>query len=313
MTEAMDVARTAARSGAKQITVMTLESREELPASDFEVEEAENEGIKFVNRRGPARIVAENGRVTGLETIKVLSVFDDEGRFSPTFDQDDKEILAADTVILAIGQAIDVDALGDDGPEISPRRTIQIDQDTLATSLPKVWAGGDAARGPRTLIEAIADGRRAAAGIHQAFGGTADERESGTMVQLRQFHRLDDVYDRIGRVDVPTLATDRRIGLAEVETGFTVDQARCEAKRCLRCFANILLDVSKCVLCALCADVCPLDLISLVPSEEVAPGLPGGTALTLNETSCIRCALCIERCPPDALSMGLWTGVGVPT
>ncbi len=312
MTEAMDVARTAARSGAKQITVMTLESSEEMPASEFEVEEAQNEGINFVNRRGPARIVAENGKVTGLETIKVLSVFDEDGRFSPTFDQDDKQTIEADTVILAIGQSIDVDALGADGPEISPRRTIQIDQDSLATSLPNVWAGGDAARGPRTLIEAIADGRKAAAEIHQAFGGITEERESGTMVQLQQFHRLDDIYDRIGRVDVPTLPTDRRIGLAEVETGFTIDQARCEAKRCLRCFANILLDTSKCVLCALCADVCPLDLISLVPSEEVIPGQSGGTALTLNETSCIRCALCIERCPTDALSMGLWTGVGVP-
>ena len=312
MTEAMDVARTAMRSGAKQITVMTLESREELPASDFEVEEALNEGITFVNRRGPARIVAEAGKVTGLETIKVLTVFDDEGRFSPTFDNTDKEILDADTVILAIGQAIDVDALGSDGPEISPRRTIQIDPETLATSLPNVWAGGDAARGPRTLIEAIADGRRAAASIHHSFGGADDKREPGTMVQLQQFHRLDDIYDRIGRVDVPTLETDRRVGLAEVETGFTIDQARCEAKRCLRCFANIQLETSKCVLCALCADVCPLDLISLVPSEEVVPGHVGGTALTLNETSCIRCALCIERCPTDALSMGLWTGVGVP-
>ncbi len=312
MTEAMDVARTAMRSGAKQITVMTLESAEEMPASDFEVEEAVNEGITFVNRRGPARIVAENGKVAGLETIKVLSVFDENGRFSPTFDKNDKETLEADTVILAIGQAIDVDALGADGPEVSPRRTIQIDPETLATSLPNVWAGGDAARGPRTLIEAIADGRRAAAGIHKAFGGASDEHEPGTMVQLQQFHRLDDIYDRIGRVDVPVLATDRRIGLAEVETGFTIDQARCEAKRCLRCFANIQLETSKCVLCALCADVCPLDLISLVPSEEVIPGQTGGTALTLNETSCIRCALCIERCPTDALSMGLWTGVGVP-
>ncbi len=312
MTEAMDVARTAARTGAHDITVMTLESREEMPASEFEIEEAVHEGIEFVNRRGPARIVTDNGKVAGLETIKVLSVFDEEGRFSPTFDQEDREVLNADTVILAIGQAIDVDALGEDGPEISPRRTIQVGVDSLATSLPKVWAGGDAARGPRTLIEAIADGRRAAAEIHQAFGGAVEERKPGTMVQLQQFHRLDDIYDRIGRVDVPTLPTDRRVGLAEVETGFTPDQARCEAQRCLRCFANILLDTSKCVLCALCADVCPLDLIDLVPSEEVAPALPSGTALTLNETSCIRCALCIERCPTDALSMGLWTGVGVP-
>ena len=311
-TEAMDVARTAARTGAHHITVMTLESREEMPASEFEVEEAMHEGIEFFNRRGPARIVTENGKVAGLETMKVLSVFDEAGRFSPKFDQEDRTIIEADTVILAIGQAIDVDALGESGPEISPRRTIQVGADSLATSLPMVWAGGDAARGPRTLIEAIADGRRAAAEIHEAFGGAVEERKPGTMVQLQQFHRLDDSYDLIGRVDVPTLPTDRRIGLVEVETGFTTDQARCEANRCLRCFANILLDTSKCVLCALCADVCPLDLIDLVPSDEVAPGLPAGTALTLDETSCIRCALCIERCPTDALSMGLWTGVGVP-
>ena len=131
------------------------------------------------------------------------------------------------------------------------------------------------------------------------------------MVELEQFHRFDDTYDRWDRLDIPTVATDRRVGLAEVELGFTEQQARCEAARCLRCFANIQLDVNKCVLCALCADVCPLDLISLVPAEEVG-GAEGHTALTLNEQACIRCGLCIERCPPRALSMGVWTGVGVP-
>ncbi len=130
------------------------------------------------------------------------------------------------------------------------------------------------------------------------------------MVQLRQFHRLTDVYDRWERVDVPTLESGRRVGLAEVELGFTEEQARCEANRCLRCFANIQLDVGKCVLCALCADVCPLDLIALVPAAEV--GGVEGTALVLDESKCIRCALCIERCPTNALSMGMWTGVGVP-
>jgi NADPH-dependent glutamate synthase beta subunit-like oxidoreductase len=313
MTEALDVARTAARTGAQDITIMSLESKHEMPASEFEIEEAEHEDITFVNRRGPARIFSENGKVVGIETIGVTRVFDEEGRFSPEFDDSDRMTLEADTIIMAIGQAIDVDALGEGGPEISPRKTIQVGEESLATSLPMVWAGGDAARGPRTLIEAIADGRSAAREIHEAFGGTFQQQDAGTMVQLDQFHRLTDVYDRVPRVDVPTLPTDRRIGLAEVETGFTVEQARCEAQRCLRCFANILLDTDKCVLCALCADVCPLDLISLVPSEEIQPDDPGGTALMLNEQSCIRCALCIERCPTDALSMGLWTGVGVPT
>ncbi len=312
MTGAIDAARTAARAGATQITIMSLEARDEMPAHDFEVEEAEHEGIEFVNRRGPARILAQNGKVTGVETIGVTSVFDEEGRFSPTFDNDDVRVIEADTVILAIGQAIDLDSLGESGPEISERRTIKIDYDTGATSLADVWSGGDAAKGPRTLIDAIADGRRAATDIHRSFGGTVPEDEPGHMVELRQFHRLDDWYDRNDRVDVPTLDTGRRTGLAEVELGFTAEQARCEANRCLRCFANILLDTEKCVLCALCSDVCPVDVISLVPSEEIDPAVTGQTALLLDEIACIRCGLCIERCPPDALSMGMWTGVGVP-
>ena len=310
--EALDVARTASRAGAADVTVISLESREEMPASRFELEEAIEEDITFVHRRGPARILAENGKVVGLETIGVLSVFNEEGRFAPEFDPEDRESFDADTVILAIGQAVDVEALGASGPEVSPRRTISVANGSLQTSLEGVWAGGDAAHGPRTLIEAIADGRKVAAEIHQAFAGEEQEPVKGQLVELAQFHRLEDTYDRVDRLSVPTLPTDRRIGLAEVETGFTEQQARCEAARCLRCFANIQLDVDKCVLCALCADVCPLDLISLVPAEE-AGGVPGATALLLDERACIRCGLCIERCPPRALSMAVWTGVGVPT
>lgn len=313
ITEALDVARSAARAGARHTTVFSLESRDEMPAHEFEIEEAAEEGIEFVHRRGPARILTEDGKVTGLETTKVTSVFDEAGRFAPQFDTEDIEVAEADTVILAIGQAIDLDALGDHGPETSPRRTIAADPVTGATSIPGMWSGGDAAKGPRTLIDAIADGRRAAQDIHRSFGGEIAEDRPGKMVRLQQFHRLDDLYDRQDRVAVPTLETGRRVGLAEVETGFTAEQARCEANRCLRCFANIMLDVERCVLCALCADVCPVDLISLVPSEEVDPAHPGGTALLLDETACIRCGLCIERCPPDALSMGMWSGLGVPT
>jgi NADPH-dependent glutamate synthase beta subunit-like oxidoreductase/ferredoxin len=312
MTEALDVARTAARAGAHQVTVISLESAEEMPAHRFEVEEAKKEGVVFVHRRGPARILVDQGRVVGLDTIGVLSVFDDSGRFSPRFDDEDRQSFASDTVILAIGQGVDLAALGEDGPAISPRRTIQADPESGTTSLKGVWAGGDAAKGPRTLIDAIADGRRTATDIHHFFGAKTEEELPGNMIQLEQFHRLEDIYDRIGRVEPPSVPTGRKIGLAEVELGFTPDQARCEAARCLRCFANIQLDIGRCVLCALCADVCPYDLISLVPSEEVDPDRPGSTALLLDESRCIRCALCIERCPTDALSMGLWTGVGVP-
>ena len=306
---ALDAARSAARAGATDVTVISLESREELPGSPFEFEEAKEEDISFVHRRGPSRILVENGVVTGIETIGVESVFDAEGRFAPQYNRSDIRVYGADTVILAIGQAVDVIALGEDGPSVSPRKTIQVGPDSLRTSLEGVWAGGDAAHGPRSLIEAIADGRKVAADIHASLGGDKDDKREGQLVELTQFHRLDDTYDRVDRLTIPTLSTDRRIGLAEVETGFTEMQARCEAARCLRCFSNIELDVDLCVLCALCVDVCPTDVLSMVPSSDFGKG-EIGTALLLDEDQCIRCGLCIERCPTNALSMSTWSGVG---
>jgi NADPH-dependent glutamate synthase beta subunit-like oxidoreductase len=104
-------------------------------------------------------MIVSDGVATGLETMGVRSVFDDLGRFAPVFDHDDLSYLEADTVILAIGQSVDVEALGSSGPELTPQHTIAVDGETLATTLPNVWAGGDAAHGPRNLIDAVADGR----------------------------------------------------------------------------------------------------------------------------------------------------------
>ncbi|MDX1621446.1 MAG: FAD-dependent oxidoreductase [Nitriliruptorales bacterium] len=312
MTKTLDVARSAKRAGAREVKVVALESREEMPADDFEIVEAQEEGIEFIHRRGPQQILVEDGRTVGLETIGVLSVFDEEGRFSPEFDEEDRSTIEADTVILAIGQAVDLDALGAEGPEVDQRRTIAIEEESLATSLPRVFAGGDAAKGPRNLIDAIADGRRAAAAIHRELTGETEAPTEGREVTIEDFHRFRDPYDRFRRVDIPNLPAERRMGLQQVELGFTEEQARLEASRCLRCFANVQLDVNACVLCALCVDVCPVDVLSMEPSGTTVPEDPLNTALVLDERACIRCAMCIERCPTDALSMSLWTGWGVP-
>jgi NADPH-dependent glutamate synthase beta subunit-like oxidoreductase len=309
---AIDVARTALRAGAREVTIVSLEDRHEMPATEFEILEASQEGIEFVRRRGPKVVVVdESGKAKGLDTVGVTRVFDETGRFSPEFDEKDRLTLPTDTVILAIGQAVDVGALGEGGPRIGPRHTIEVDPATLHTTLPGVWAGGDAAFGPRNLIDAIADGRRAAASIHSSLSGSSVEGQpDGRMDRITGFGRLDDPYDEIARQEVPSLPATRRIGLSEIELGFTPEQATLEASRCLRCFLNIQLDVNACVLCGLCVDVCPLDLISLVPAEEVSPGFTG-TALLLDESRCIRCGLCVDRCPTRALSMGMWSGVGV--
>lgn len=310
----IDVARSALRAGATEVTIVSLEARGEMPADEFEIEEAEEEGIRFVHRRGPHAILTDEvGRASALMTVAVTRVFDDDGRFSPEFDRGDIQVIDADSVILAIGQAVDLESLGVDGPEISPRETIAVNPKTLRTSLPRVWAGGDAAFGPRILIDAVADGRRAAASIHTALApdDITATRRPGTMTIVEGFHRQSDRYDEWDRVPIPSLPTHRRIGLQEVETGYTEAEARREASRCLRCFLNILLDVDSCVLCGLCADVCPVDVISLVPAELINGG-PGATVLLLDESRCIRCALCIDRCPSRALSMGTWSGLGIP-
>ena len=309
LTEAVDVARTAVRAGATAVTIVSLESATEMPAAAFEIEEAKLEGVRFVHRRGPHRIETAAGSVTGLTTVGVTSVFDESGHFAPRFDFDDVATLEADTVILAVGQSVDVAAMGAGGPQVSPRGTIAADPLTMATSLPGVYAVGDAAWGPRNLIDAVADGRRVAAALHRRLGGAAASPAGGVMTPQVGFHRLLDRYDRIPRQGVPTLPTERRIGLREVELGFTEDQARREAERCLRCFANVQFDVGACVLCGLCVDVCPTNVLSIVAAADL-PFEAAGTALLLDETGCIRCALCIERCPTNALSMGVWSGVG---
>ena len=141
------------------MTVLALESPDEIPADPEEIEEAEREGITILYRRGPHRFVGDD-RITGLETIDVESVFDADGRFAPSFRPGTKQVVPASTVILAVGQAADLGFLGDVELDTAPNGTVRVDPESLRTSHPNVWAGGDVAHGPRNLIDAIADGRR---------------------------------------------------------------------------------------------------------------------------------------------------------
>ena len=303
MTTTLDVARTAVRAGASAVTVVALESPDEIPADPEEIAEAEAEGIRILYRRGPHRFVGE-GRVTGLETIGVESVFDATGRFAPTFVPDTESVIPADSVILAVGQAADLDLL-DGGPtlERTPNGGLRIDDATLQTSDPRIWAWGDVARGPRNLIDAIADGRRAAASII----ATSDHRASPAPemhLELRSgYQRIDSGYDAIARRPVPTVASEHRVGFAEVEVGYDEADARLEALRCLRCFDNVMLSPELCILCGLCVDVCPTDCIVIARADRAGLGLASQSALLLDEDLCIRCGLCVNRCPPGALSM----------
>jgi ferredoxin/thioredoxin reductase len=305
VTTPFDVARAAVRAGVRSVTVIALESPAEIPAAPEEIDEAEAEGIEIVYRRGPHRFVG-NGRVSGLETIAVASVFDDQGRFAPVFIPDTEQVVPADTVILAVGQTSDFGFLDVGAPDLgrTPRGGLALDQ-ALRTSDPRVWAAGDMAFGPRNLIDAIAEGQRVAHNIHTTVTGeSAPRRDVRVELSPRPgFRRLATGYDGIDRVAIPMLPTARRAGFAEVEVGYDEDSAVLEGLRCLRCFDNIMLRTELCILCGLCVDVCPYNCISIVRADRAGVGAASQSALLLDEELCIRCGLCVNRCPPGALVM----------
>ncbi|MGA2259722.1 MAG: FAD-dependent oxidoreductase, partial [Thermoguttaceae bacterium] len=265
----LDAARAALRLGSREVHVICLESRAEMPAHGYEVEEAEREGIIFHPSTGPKRVLGVDGKVTGLETVQCLAVFDSSGRFNPSFAPGSESLLTTDSVILSVGQLSDLSFVrAEDGIETTPRGTLAIDPQTLATTAPGIFAGGDAAFGPRLIIDATADGRKAARSIHQYLRGNArwEQRVELPVIQPRNLH---NAYDRIPRQPCPTLPVERRMGFTEVELPFSADQAAIEGQRCLRCDYNIFLDGDRCILCGGCVDVCPYHCIAMVPAGQV--------------------------------------------
>jgi ferredoxin len=326
---AMDAAIAAARLLRRDVTLVSLESREEMPADPEEIEEGSHEGIRLVHRRGPQAILG-NGHVTALETIDVARVFDEQGRFAPEFVPASEQEIACDTVILAIGQIADLSFLGDDhGLALTPQQTIIVDP-ALGTSVPGVYAGGDIAFGPRILISAIADGRRAAKSIDTFLTGRVDPplqyevRVFPTFGYDHPFARGD--YERIPRRRVPVLPIERRQAREEVELPLSEAEARAEGRRCLHCWVNTIFDSSavrgsECIQCGGCADVCPEQCIELTAVVRVAHATsdalallpngapaelvvtPTGAVLLKDETACIRCGLCARRCPTACITM----------
>lgn len=337
MKELMDVARAALRMGAREVHLVCLESREEMPAFEEEIEEGLLEGLKLQPSLGPKRFVAQNGKVVGVETIRCSSVFDAQRRFNPTFESGTEQIIPCDTVILAIGQASDLSFLSPgDGVETTRQGTVKIDTETLMSTAPGIFAGGDIAFGPRLIISAVADGKRAAEGIDRYLRGAEwKPRPRYVQITVLDHHKMAENFDEYSRLAVPVLPLDRRTGVTEVETGFTEEQARREASRCLQCWINTIFEGNEaegteCILCGGCVEVCPENCLQLVPlreiqfSEEVLNRLevdPAsyegmlqhvtpqelasaiGSVMVKDETVCIRCGLCAARCPAHTITM----------
>ena len=337
MKEFMDVSRAALRMGAREVQLVCLESRAEMPASEEEIEEGVLEGIKLHPSLGPKQFVGKNGKLTGLEVTKCVSVFDENKRFNPKFEPGTEFVIPCDTVILAIGQASDLTFLKPaDGIETTRQGTLKIDPDTLMTTAPGIFAAGDIAFGPRLIINAVADGKKAASEIDKFLRGP-DWKPKDRYVQITvlNHHEMAANYDEYSRLVIPALPIERRTGVAEVETGYTEEQARTEASRCLQCWINTIFEGNEangteCILCGGCVDVCPENCLSLVPLKEFAftdtekerlgkeRELRGvdlqhispeelnrgeGSVMVKDETICIRCGLCAERCPANTISM----------
>ncbi len=337
MKEFMDVSRQALRMGAREVHLVCLESRQEMPASEEEIEEGLVEGIRIHPSLGPKQFVGQNGKVTGLEVIRCTSVFDAQRRFSPTFAPGTETIIPCDTIILAIGQASDLSFLKPaDGLETTRQGTLKIDPATLMTTAPGIFAAGDIAFGPRLIINAVADGKKAAEEIDKFIRGPEwQPKPQYVQITLLDHHKMAEESDEYSRLAVPVIALERRTGIAEVETGFTEEQARREASRCLQCWINTIFEGteangSECILCGGCVDVCPENCLQLVPlsqfefSDETTQLLSAtsdsrgqellhlspeeisttkGSVMVKDETICTRCGLCAERCPVHTITM----------
>jgi formate dehydrogenase beta subunit len=327
---AYDVARSALRiSSDKEVHVVCLESRAEMPADEVEVIEGEEEGLKLHSSRGPREILGQNGTVTGLRTVRCTAVFDANRRFNPTFDENDFEDIPADTVIFAIGQTSDLSFLKpEDGVE-SERGLIKVNRETYQTTAPDVFACGDIAHGPRLFIDAIASAQIAARSMHDFLRGTRTElavRSQWTPA----VYTMAEGWERTPRSNPPVIgAVQRSASLDIIEESYPAEEAHRQASRCLRCNINTVFDTSTCIACNGCVDVCPQSIIKLVGLSElckeerwldlVSASLNvsrddlramdkkeldalGGVMLK-DETTCIRCAMCASRCPTHAITM----------
>ena len=290
---AMDAARSALRSGAENAFILYRRGLEEMPANAEEIKECQEEGISIKTLIQPLRFIGENGRVKAIECIKMkLTEPDESGRPKPEPVPDSVFTIEVDAVINALGQEADWACLT---PEcactLSDWGTMNVDPLTLQSDDPDIFAGGDAARGPRTVIEAIADGKQAAISIDRFILGR-DLRLGRDQVFPTITDPQKEVYNKIDRVQMPCLDPQARIkGFDEVQKGLTEEMVLEEAKRCISCgtccvqacpydvmqFNHDTLKAVKCDLCVdkrgnneapACFSVCPVRCIFWGDPEE---------------------------------------------
>jgi NADPH-dependent glutamate synthase beta subunit-like oxidoreductase len=273
---AIDVARSSARlDDVTSTDIFCLESREIMPAHDEEVKEALEEEVNINNSWGPVKVITENGKVTGIEFKRCLSVFDEDGRFNPKYDEKDAKVVECDYILLSVGQTYDYGNLfAGESVELTNRKTIKVDPITLQTTVDDIFAGGDVASGPRLAIDAIAAGKEAAISIHRfvqhgqslIFG-----RDNHSYIMLdKQNLDYSQGYDASGRQKIEHI--DGKVAkktFKDLRGILTEEQIKKETNRCLGCGAT-KTDQYLCVGCGQCTLKCKFDAIKLVKVHNVA-------------------------------------------
>ncbi len=291
---AIDVARTARRLGASKVYMACLESRAEMPAWKWEIEEAEEEGIEILNSWGPKAILEKDGKVAGIEFKRCTRVFDDQGRFNPQCDETEIKKVEVDSVIVTIGQKADLACL-EQTPVTVERGRLVCDRSSMSTSEWGVFACGEVMTGPGSAIQAVATGHDAARVISHFF-------ETGEMLKLEN-KTAETIGElpaktaararRFERVDVNLLDSSERVrDFSPIEPGYTEAEALAESRRCLACATGAYLDPNKtCAGCLTCVRICPFG-VARVDRRAVMPA-----------QECQACGMCAAECPAAGIAL----------
>lgn len=329
---AMDCCRTSLRLGANDVKVMARKPRAFFKASDWELEDAEEENVEIVINHSPKSFVVENGKLTGMMFEKIEYTFDEKGEIT---DQKVAEeiFFPADDVVLAIGQDNAFPWIErDTGIEFDKWDVPVVDKTTFQSTRPGVFFGGDAAFGPLNIIWAVEHGHQAAISIHRHCQGEALEDRlprgvnlHSTKMGIHEWSYSND-FDPSARRKMQHVELTRRFEKldVEVELGFTADEAATEVERCLNCDIQTVFTAKLCTECDACIDICPVDCLTITsdgaeaevrarltappespeqPLFASAPLMHTGRLMMKDENVCLHCGLCAERCPTAAWDM----------
>ena len=328
---AMDCCRTSLRLGGKDVKVVARKPRHLLKASDWELEDAEEERVELLLNHSPEEFIIENGRLVGMRFSRVEWREDENGRLkSETVEE---VVLPCDDVILAVGQENAFTFIERNiGIEFDEWNMPVVDETTFQSTREDVFFGGDSAFGPKNIIWAVEHGHQAAISIHKYCQGTSvhDRLPIGMHLSSRKMgiHEwsYSNDYSALERRTMPRVDLEKRFRelQIEVELGFSAEQTREEVERCLNCDVQTVFTDSLCIECDACIDVCPVNCLTIthngeeqelrqrlrVAATEVDQSLfvsgalkQTGRVMVKDENVCVHCGLCAERCPTAAWDM----------